>query len=130
MPVHAPGRLELALLEVLWRDGPATAQQARERLHGRKKPTSSTVLTVLRRMEAKGWLTREKVSRSHVYLAAVDRDSIRRRTLKDLLARLFDDSPEELVAQLVSDRRLTAKELERIEALLATRREAPAKNRS
>ncbi len=121
MPVHTPGRLELALLEVLWQGGPATAQEARERLRGKGRPTPSTVLTVLRRMEAKGMLAREKVSRSHVYRAVVDRVSIRRRTLRDLLAHLFDDSPEELVAQLVSDRKLTAKELQRIEALLAAR---------
>ncbi|MBI4879207.1 MAG: BlaI/MecI/CopY family transcriptional regulator [Planctomycetes bacterium] len=92
--LRTPGRLELALLDVLWRDAPATSHAARERLPREKRPTNNTALAVLRRMEARGWLARERVSRSYAYRDVVDPAATRRRTLQDLLARLFEDSPE------------------------------------
>jgi len=116
---RTPGHLELAILDVLWDEGPKTAREVLERLSADPKPAYNTVLTVLRRMEQKRMLRREKVSHSHVYEAAVDRNSLRSGLLRDLLSRLFDDSPGELVAHLVEQRKLSAKELARIEKLLS-----------
>ena len=82
----------------------------------------STVLTVLRRMEAKGMLTRKKVSRSHVYEPAVDRAAFKKATVKDLLVRLFGGSPTELMAHLVEEQKITSRELSKIEKLLARRK--------
>ena len=122
MAVRTPGRLELAILDVLWDEGPSTARQVLEQLSAEPKPAYNTVLTVLRRMEQKEMLKREKVSHSHVYAAAIDRNALRSGLLRDLLARLFDDSPGEMVAHLVKERKISAKDLTRIEALLAQHR--------
>ena len=122
MATRPPGHLEQAILDVLWDAGPSTARQVLDQLSAQPKPAYNTVLTVLRRMAQKKMLKREKVSHSHVYEAAVDRNSLRSGLLRDLLARLFDDSPGEMVAHLVEEQKLSPKDLARIEELLEKRK--------
>ena len=90
----------MAILEVLWGRGPSTAREVHEQLQESREIAYSTVLTVLRRLEERGQLTREKVSRSHVYQAAVAATDLRRRSLTDLVSRFFG-SPGELVLHLL-----------------------------
>lgn len=124
---RTPGELEMAILDVLWRQGAGTAHDVRDELAARRPLAYSTVLTVMRRMEEKGMLTRRKESRRHVYEPAVDRASIRTSSLRDLLKRCFGGSPGELVMHLVEEDELSAKELQKIEALVAAKKKARAK---
>lgn len=122
MTRRGPGQLELALLDALWEQGPATAHAVRERLPEESRSSYNTVLTVLRRMESKGMLRRSKVSRSHVYEAVVEREAMRRNLVRDLLAKLFDGSPRDLVAHLVEQGDLTRADLRRLEEIVGKRR--------
>ncbi len=116
---RSPGPLEMAILEILWRQGASTARAVHDALSRERTLAYSTVLTVLRRMEAKGTLSRRKVSRSHVYEARTDKSSYRMSSVSDLLARFFSGSPRKLIAHLVEERKISAKELAKIEDLIA-----------
>jgi predicted transcriptional regulator len=65
--------------------------------------TYSTVQTILRILETKGYVTHEKVARAFVYRALIDKRQARRRALRHLVSRLFEGSPALLVLNVLED---------------------------
>jgi predicted transcriptional regulator len=110
------GERELDVMGVLWELGSGTVAEVRDAL-----PTPlayTTVLTILRNLEAKGVLRHEGEGKAHRYFPVVQRVAARRNALSRLVDKLFHGSPEALVAQLVHDRALDPAELERLAQLL------------
>jgi predicted transcriptional regulator len=107
---------ESELMEVLWENGPSTVSEVRERLKDTLAYT--TVLTVLRKLEAKGYVGHEEDGRAHRYCARIARDAARRSALRDLARRLFKGSTELLLTHLVEEQNLTEAQVKRIRALL------------
>src|SRR5689334_24425362 len=97
---------------VLWESGSATVAEVRSRLPADLAYT--TVLTILRNLEAKGLVRHEGEGKAHRYFPAVERGAARRSAISRLLEKLFHGSPEALVAQLVSDRAIAPSALERL----------------
>ncbi len=114
---------EASLMEVLWDRGPSTVAEVKEHLEDDLAYT--TVLTILRNLEAKGYVTREEEGRAHRYSAAIDRDSAQKSALRSLKRKLFRGSTELLLTRLVSDEKLSAAEVERIKQLLDRRGDRP-----
>jgi predicted transcriptional regulator len=108
-------------MRILWDRGRATVGEVVEGLPARQKPAYNTVLTILRILERKGYVTHEKDGRAHVYVPLIDRTQARRGALAHLLARFFDDSPELLVLNLLEDGQVGQEELTRVRRLLRTR---------
>jgi predicted transcriptional regulator len=111
---------EASLMEVLWQRGPSTVAEVKENLSDDLAYT--TVLTVLRTLEAKGYVGHNEEGRAHRYLATVARDVARRSALRALKRKLFEGSVELLLTHLVSDEDLTNTEVQRIQRLLDQRR--------
>lgn len=107
---------EANLMEVLWDRGPSTVAEVRRELEDELAYT--TVLTILRNLESKGYVTHEEEGRAHRYSALVARDAAQRSALKSLKHKLFRGSTELLLSRLVADRELSAAEIERIQQLL------------
>lgn len=107
---------ELDLMEVLWERGSATAAEVRDALED--DLAHNTVLTILRRMEDKGYLRHEEEGRAHRFFPLVEREQVRRSTLSRMLDRVFGGSPELLLNHLVSERKLSATQIERLKQLL------------
>lgn len=107
---------EAEFMEVLWRLGPSTVAEVRKRLSD--KLAYTTVLTILRNLEAKGYVGHDAEGRAHRYAPLVARDAARNSALKDLAAKFFGGSTELLMTHLVSDRRLSETEVKRIRRLL------------
>jgi BlaI family transcriptional regulator, penicillinase repressor len=103
---------EAQLMEVLWSHGEATAEQIRELLPDR--PHDSTVRTVLRILEEKGYVARQGPGRPLRYKAIVSRSKAQRTALRRLLGRLFGGSPQALALRLLEDRHLTPAQFEEI----------------
>src|SRR5690606_16929294 len=103
---------ELEVMEVLWERGSATVAEVREALADEMAYT--TVLTVLRRLEEKGYVSHEEEGRAHRYLPLVERREARESALERLTRRLFQGSPELLLTHLVSHRKLSEGELRRL----------------
>lgn len=110
---------ELDIIQVLWDRGPATVAQVRDALTD--ELAYNTVLTMLRLMEEKGQVRREKVGRAHRYAAAVPRGEAGRSALRRVAQTLFDGSPERVLLGLVEQEETTREELERMQALLEER---------
>ena len=110
---------ELDVMAVLWEVGPATVADVRDRLTDPLAYT--TVLTVLRTLEAKGYVGHVEEGRAHRYHALVDRDAAGRSALRRLLGTVFGGSPEALLTNLVEARDADAAELARLRAILDER---------
>ena len=110
---------ELDVMGVLWELGSATVAEVRERLHDELAYT--TVLTVLRTLEEKGYVGHSEEGRAHRYVPLVERHAAGKSALRRVLHKLFKDSPELLLTNLVSDRRLSEEELRRMRRLLDER---------
>lgn len=107
---------ELDVMAVLWEVGPATVADVRDRLADPLAYT--TVLTVLRTLEAKGYVGHVEEGRAHRYHALVDREAAGRSALRRLLGTVFGGSPELLLTNLVETRGADAAELARLRAVL------------
>jgi predicted transcriptional regulator len=105
-------------MRVLWDRDRATVGDVVEALDDRPRPAYNTVLTMLRILERKGYVTHEKEGRAFTYLPLVDRTQARRRALSQLLTRFFDDSPEQLVLDLLGHDEADAEELRRVRELV------------
>ena len=118
MPIAFTDR-ELDVMNVLWDAGSATVAEVRERLSDDLAYT--TVLTVLRTLEQKGYVGHTGEGRAHRYRPLVKRAAAGRSALRRLVDKVFDGSPELLLTQLVSDKNLGDEELRRLRKLLADR---------
>jgi predicted transcriptional regulator len=108
---------EADIMHVLWERGPSVVSDVQKQL--RDKLAYTTVLTVLRTLEAKGYVGHEEEGRQHRYFASVQRQAAQKSALKHLLGKFFKDSSELLFARLVSDHNLSAEEIRRMRKLLA-----------
>ena len=112
------GDRELDVMGVLWDLGSGTVAEVRERLPADLAYT--TVLTILRNLEAKEFVTHVAEGKAHRYVPRVARQTARKSALTRMLDKLFHGSPEQLVAQLVEDESLSPEDLRRLRALLAS----------
>ncbi len=103
---------EHRIMEVIWARGSATVADVVEALED--KDAYTTILTLIRILNAKGYLSRRKVGRAHVFRPAVDRDTVARKATHQLLAKFFAGSPGELVLSFLRDEKLTPEELDQI----------------
>jgi predicted transcriptional regulator len=110
---------EADVMEVLWQRGPSTVAEVRERLTDELAYT--TVLTMLRTLEQKGYVGHEQEGRAHRYEPIVEREVARRSALQALTRRFFDGSKALLLAHLVDDDKLSEDEIERVRHLLRRR---------
>jgi predicted transcriptional regulator len=107
---------EADVMQLLWDHGPSVVTEVRERLHDELAYT--TVLTILRTLEVKGYVGHKEEGRVHRYFAAVQQQAARKSALRHLKDKLFKGSSELLFAHLVSERKLTAEQIERMHKLL------------
>jgi predicted transcriptional regulator len=105
---------ELPLMEVLWRKGSATVSEVVDALPETAPLAYSTVLTTLRILENKGYLTHKQEGRAFVYRALVGQEQARENAVTHLLRRFFKDSPELLMLNLLKTNGMDAIELERL----------------
>ena len=103
---------EQRIMEVIWARGSATVAEVVEELKG--KDAYTTILTLIGILRAKGYLHRRKEGRAHVFMPAVDRDTVARKAAHQLLSRFFAGSPSELVLSFMRDEDLTPEELDEI----------------
>ena len=116
------GRLELQIMNIVWNKGKATVHDVKDAISRGRKPAYSTILTMMRKLEAKGYLEHDVDERTYVYRATVSRQEVRQSLLADLLERVFEGSPSLLVNSLVEQNKVTDEELREIQKLIGKRR--------
>jgi len=118
-----PTDAELAILRVLWAQGPSTVRQVTETLG--RDTGYTTVLKLLQIMTEKRLVRRDETTRTHVYEAAYSEDQTQRQLVSDLVERAFGGSAAKLVLQALATRRATPQELAEIRRLLHDHGEEP-----
>ena len=116
MEIHFTDR-EIDVMQVLWDRGPSVVAEVRATL---KDPLAyTTVLTILRTLESKGYVAHEEEGRGHRYFAKVRQQAAQDSALRHMTSKLFKGSAELLLTRLVSDTRLSPEELSRMRRLLS-----------
>jgi predicted transcriptional regulator len=113
---------ELDVMGVLWELGSGTVADVKDRLADPLAYT--TVLTVLRTLEDKGYVGHEEEGRAYRYYPLVERDQAQESALRRLVQKLFSGSTELLLTHLVADRAMSERELKRLRQLLEDRLES------
>ena len=110
---------ELEVLKVLWEHGPGTVRDvdAILRRQGRRW-AYTTVLTLLHRLQAKGYVASDKSDLAHVFHAVVSRERLVRQRLSDLADELCEGTATPLVHALVEGHRFSPEEIEKFRQLL------------
>ena len=107
---------ELDIMTVLWAEGSATVPEVREQLH--EEFAYTTVSTMLRILEEKGYVRHEEEGRAHRYFPTIDRETAGTTALRRMLDTVFGGSAELLVTNLVNDQKLPKSEIAKLRTLL------------
>jgi predicted transcriptional regulator len=113
-----PTDSELAILRVLWKQGPQTVRQIQEALEADRPTGYTTVLKLLQIMTEKGLVLRNESERSHVYRPRRSEAQTQGQLVGDLLDRAFGGSAHQLVLHALSTRKTSAEDLAEIRKLL------------
>jgi predicted transcriptional regulator len=109
---------EARVMAVLWERRTATVGDVEAALRKKRPVSYSTVQTILRILETKGYVVHEKVARAFVYRPIVNARQARRRALRHLVTRLFEGSPGLLVLNVLEDEELSPSELKQLKKLI------------
>jgi BlaI family transcriptional regulator, penicillinase repressor len=109
---------EARVMAVLWQLTTATVADVVAALRKRRPVTYSTIQTMLRILETKGYVTHEKVARAFLYRPVIDQRQARRRALRHLVSRLFNGSPSLLVLNVLDDDQMDPEELKQLKRMI------------
>jgi BlaI family penicillinase repressor len=101
---------ELAIMKVVWGFENATVRQVYEALREKRPVAYTTVMTMMKILEDKGYLKKTLVDRAHVYRPAKPRQQVVGAMVRDFLDRVFDGASDSLLVHLAKDNKLTAKQ--------------------
>jgi BlaI family penicillinase repressor len=120
-PAFKPSRLELEMLDALWKLGSGSIREIQESLPEDRRPEYTTVQTLIYRLEEKGAVKRaRKIGNAHIFEPTVTRASTHGSLIEEFITSL-GGSHEPLVAHLVESGRISTAELKQIEKLLKDR---------
>ena len=115
------GPLELEVMQLVWVRGTATVRDVWEELYPARKYAYTTIATIFRQVERKGFLSHRKEGRMYVYTPTIDQEEVSRNMLRDLVGSVFNGSAAQLVTTLVQTEELSNDELGCIRAIIDAR---------
>jgi predicted transcriptional regulator len=101
---------ELAIMKVVWRKEQATVRDVYEALQASRPVAYTTVMTMMRILQEKGFLTKVAEDKAHVYAPTQPRQQVLGSMVRDFVDRVFDGASEGLLLHLAKDNQLTAKQ--------------------
>jgi predicted transcriptional regulator len=113
--------VELEFMTALWGLGQGSVRDVLEALAADRNLAYTSAATILRILDEKGFVNSEKEGKTLIYKPVLEKNTYQMRSLQDLSAKLFDNTPASLVARLVDDDGLSQESLEEIRALLDRR---------
>jgi BlaI family penicillinase repressor len=105
---------EHRIMEIVWKNGSASVADVAGALSGENGAAYTTILTLMRILRAKGYLTCRKSGRAHIYSPRVDREAAARKAVRQLLAKFFAGSPGELVLSFLREEEISPEELDEL----------------
>lgn len=113
--------LENEVMQVVWERGPCAVEAVHQVVSRKRDLKETSVRTILRRLEQKGYLRHEEQGRAYVYRAAETARSLAARAVRQIIDRLCKGSVEELVSGMVEAKVLSQGELMRLEEIVRAR---------
>jgi predicted transcriptional regulator len=101
---------ELAIMKVVWDVEPATVRDVYERLRARREVAYTTVLTMMKILEQKGYVKKERGDRAFIYRAARPRQQVLGGMVREFVDRVFDGASRPMLLHLVKQTKLSDKE--------------------
>ena len=114
----APTATELAILGVLWEQGPSTVRAVHDELSRTESLGYTSVLKMLQVMHKKGLVTRDENQRSHIYHSAQPAEKTQRGLVRELVDKAFAGSAAELVVRALSSKAVSKEELDQVRAFI------------
>ena len=105
-------------MKIVWRLGDATVRDVYEALLAERKIAYTTVMTMMKILEDKGYLKKRRQDRAYVYHAAQPQNTVIRAMIREFVDRVFNGSAEPLLLHLVKDRRISRRDLDRISRMI------------
>lgn len=109
---------ELAIMKVVWRLDKATVRDVYEALRERRAVAYTTVMTMMKILEDKGYLKKTLVDRAHVYRPSKPRQQVVGAMVRDFVDRVFDGAASGLLVHIAKDNRLSKSERDHIRKLI------------
>jgi BlaI family penicillinase repressor len=109
---------ELEIMKVIWGRESVTVRDVYETLRERRKLAYTTVMTMMRILDEKGYLTKSDAGKAYVYAAAEPKERVVGGMVSEFLQRVFDGAAKPLLLHLVENREVSAKEMEELAAVL------------
>ena len=112
------GETEIEVLNHVWTLKKATVAQVHERILEKRKVAYTTIMTVMKKLADKGYLSFSQDGVTYVYEPARSRHNVQSQLLDGLIEKAFNGSPAALIQTLVKKEALTSEELEEIRKLI------------
>jgi BlaI family transcriptional regulator, penicillinase repressor len=109
---------ELSIMKVIWSRDEATVRDVYEALREKRSVAYTTVMTMMKILEEKGYLKKTTVERAHVYKPAKPRNQVVGAMVRDFVDRVFDGAPNSLLLQLARDNKLSDKQRRIVKQLI------------
>ena len=109
---------ELSIMKVVWAKKQATVRDVYEALQASRPVAYTTVMTMMRILQEKGFLTKVAEDKAHVYAPTKPRQQVLGSMVRDFVDRVFDGASEGLLLHLAKDNTLTAKQKKLLSELI------------
>lgn len=121
--------LENAVMRIVWDDQPITAEDVREKMDGTHGLKASTVRTLLRRLEEKGYVAHDVDGRTYVYRSVVEQNNVAASAVRSIVDRFCSGSVENLLVGLVDDKQISSERLQELANQIAAAEAEQAKTK-
>lgn len=109
---------ELEIMKLVWERDSATVRDVYEALLERRKIAYTTVMTMMKILESKGYLTKRRQERAYVYRAAHPKEKVIGKMIREFMDRVFNGSAEPLLVHLVKGKHIREQDLEKVRKML------------
>jgi BlaI family penicillinase repressor len=109
---------ELEIMKIVWQKREAKVRDVYETLLERRKVAYTTVMTMMRILEEKGYLRKRRQEKAYVYCPTRPEGVVMRSMVREFINRVFNGSAQPLLVHLLKDRRLTEEEIEELARLI------------
>lgn len=116
--MNQPTEAELAILKVLWKQGPSSVRSVNDILSSEKEVGYTTTLKIMQIMYEKGILDRDTSKRSHIYIPLLAEQDVKSSLLKKFMNSAFEGSASAMIMQALGNESMTEDELDQIKTLI------------
>ncbi len=115
---------QLEVMQEVWARGEVTVTDVWQALQAKREVARNTILTLMDRLEKKGWLSKRAVANAHLYKATVSQKKTMGQVVKNFVETTFDGAADQMVVALLESGGVSSKELDRIAKLIEAKKKS------